>query len=284
MLATLLQAGLLSFPFEDFLLAPMALDQIARIVEGPAVVGALTVEAGLAQRIADDIKSTDALPLLAFALRDLFERLGDERRLSIAGYERMGDAANGLTPMANAVRRKADDVLASLKASDAELKELKQAFIPGLVQLQDDRFVRQPANLALLPVGSRKLIDAFTEARLLTRRGSPSGDETVVEVSHEALFSAWPLLVGWLNGEREFLAGKAQLAHAFAEWRAASPRDKPNALLKDWPYAHAPVVGEPRIRLLAGGARLCRGEPATGEPDGGSPSSVSPPRLWRSSR
>ena len=88
MLTGILQTHQLTLPFEDFLLAPMAINQIPKIVEGPTGVAALTVEKGLPHRVAEDVKSADALPLLAFALRELFERYGRERRLTIADYEK----------------------------------------------------------------------------------------------------------------------------------------------------------------------------------------------------
>jgi TPR repeat protein len=46
------------------------------------------------------------------------------------------------------------------------------------------------------------------------------------------LFKAWPLLHGWLNDEREFLAGKAQLARALADWNNVSLGEKRIALLQ----------------------------------------------------
>jgi TPR repeat protein len=232
-LTGVLETNQFTLPFEDFLLAPIALNQIPKIVEGPAGVAALTVEKGLPHRVAEDVTSADALPLLAFALRELFERYGRERRLSISDYEKLGDPAAGLSPMENAVRRRAEDVLTSLRPSPRELDELKRAFIPCLVQVRDDgTFARQPALLSALPPEARKLIDSFTDARLLTKRASSTEADTVVEVSHESLFRAWPLLAGWLNGEREFLLGKARLARSLAEWRAAAPRQKADALLQ----------------------------------------------------
>jgi TPR repeat protein len=231
MLTGLLEAKQFGLPFEDFLLAPMALSQIPKIVEGPAGVAALTIEKGLPQRVAEEVKSAEALPLLAFALRELFERYGRERRLTISDYESLGDPAAGLSPMENAVRRRADDVLSSLRPSQRGLDELKRAFIPGLVQVRDDgTFARQPALLSTLPAEARMLIDAFTDARLLTKRASPSEGDTVVEVSHESLFRAWPLLAGWLADEKEFLVGKTQLARSLAEWRAVG--QKADALLQ----------------------------------------------------
>jgi hypothetical protein len=158
-LTGVLDTNQFTLPFEDFLLAPIALNQIPKIVEGPAGVAALTIEKGLPHRVAEDVTSADALPLLAFALRELFERYGRERRLTIPDYEKLGDPAAGLSPMENAVRRRAEDVLTSLRPSPRELDELKRAFIPGLVQVREDgTFARQPALLSALPPGARKLI------------------------------------------------------------------------------------------------------------------------------
>jgi len=233
LLSGLLESGRMTLPFESYLLRPIPLDQIPKVVEGPASVAALKLEKGLSQRVANDVRSTDALPLMAFALRELFERYGGERRLAISDYEKLGDAKAGLNPMENAVRRRADDVLASLQPTKRELAGLKRAFIPGLVQVHDDgNFARKPAVLSALPQEAGKLIDAFTDARLLTKRTASSEADAVVEVSHEALFKAWPLLAAWLIDEREFLVGKAQLGRLLTDWRAAEPRQKPDALLQ----------------------------------------------------
>src|SRR5262249_47908958 len=153
----------------------------------------------------------------------------------------LGDASAGLNPIENAVRRRADDVLAILNPSDAEVAGLKQSFVPHLVRIRDsDTFVRQPALLAELPVAARRLIDAFVEARLL-RRHADAGESNAVriEVSHEALFKAWPLLAKWLNEERAFLAGKAQLGRFLEDWQAAPAQLKSAALLSGLNLARA---------------------------------------------
>lgn len=219
----------------------MPLDRVVKIIEGPATVAALTLEKGLSQRICEDVATAEALPLLAFALRELYERYGMERRLGLADYGKLGDASAGLNPIENAVRRRADDVLAILNPSDAEVAGLKQSFVPHLVRIRDsDTFVRQPALLAELPVAARRLIDAFVEARLLGRHADAGESNAVrIEVSHEALFKAWPLLAKWLNEERAFLAGKAQLGRFLEDWQAAPAQLKSAALLSGLNLARA---------------------------------------------
>jgi tetratricopeptide (TPR) repeat protein len=234
-LGELLQAQQFALPFDSYALRPMPLDRLAKIIEGPAAVAAVTLEKGLTQRISEDVKTTEALPLLAFALREFYERYGKHRRLTLSDYAELGDQADSLNPIENAVRRRADDVLAMLSPTAEELAAFKQAFVPFLVRIRDsDTFLRQPARLAALPPAARRLIDAFVEARLLSKQIEPGADaqEIAIEVSHEALFKAWPLLAKWLNEERAFLAGKVQLGRLLEDWDNAPAAQKPAALLQ----------------------------------------------------
>lgn len=236
-LGDILRSRQFSLPFENYALRPMPLNRLPKVVEGPAATAAVTVEKGLCERITQDTKSPEALPLLAFTLRELYERMGRQRHsMSIADYEKLGDRELGLNPIESAVNRKAADIIALVQPSAAQLEALKRAFIPNLVRIRDDgSFVRQSARIADLPNESRSLVAALVEARLLARRAEPSTDAPnadLVEVSHEALFKAWPLLAGWLNGEREFLAGKAQLEKSLQDWQRAPDKEKHEALLQ----------------------------------------------------
>jgi tetratricopeptide (TPR) repeat protein len=233
-----------SLPFDTYALRLMPLDRIVKLIEGPAAVAAVTLENGLAHRIADDVKTSEALPLLAFTLRELYETFAMERRLSILNYEELGDRAIGLSPIENAVLHRANDVVDQLRPSGFELEALKQAFIPHLVKTRDDGvFVRQPAQLSDLPVSARRLIDAFVDARLMSIRTDLVKNDvarsSIVEVAHESLFKAWPLLERWLNEEREFLIGKLQLDRFLADWVAAEKSQKKNALLQGLYLARA---------------------------------------------
>jgi tetratricopeptide (TPR) repeat protein len=242
-LGALLQSAELELGFDDYPLSPMPLTRLPKLIEGPAGVAALTLERGLAHRIAEDVRSSDALPLLAFALRELYERFGEERRLTIHDYEQLSGNAGGASPIATVIRRKADDILKALRPAAAELAAVKRAFIPHLVRAREDgTFVRQPARLANLPAPARPLINAFVNARLMTTRIERSEDgqaSAMVEVAHESLFAAWPLLARWLDEEREFLAGKAQLVRFLSDWRAAPPPQKHDALLQGLYLARA---------------------------------------------
>jgi tetratricopeptide (TPR) repeat protein len=210
-------------------LLPMPLDRVPLLVEGPAAVASLIVEKGLPERIKRDVENPEALPLLAYTLRMLNDRSPD-KRLTLAAYLTLGDGS--LTPVQNAVRLGADEAITRLKPTNQEMAALRDSFIPHLVRLRldDRRYVRQPAPLTALPREAERLIHALVEARLLTSRTS---DKTVpvVEVVHEALFTAWPTLTGWLAEEQNFLADIERLKGAQETWTQAAEAQKPQALL-----------------------------------------------------
>lgn len=140
------------------------------------------------------------------------------------------------------------EALGAPESSEAELDALRDAFIPHLVRLRldDGRRVRRSAPLAALPPEASRLIRALTEARLLTTRTEDG--EVLVEVAHEALFSAWPTLAGWLDAEQRFLADIERIKSAHAAWSEAADQEKQQALMQGLLLANARewVVKYPR--------------------------------------
>ena len=198
--------------FEEASLGPLPLTRVRQIVEGPAEVTGLELEAGLAETIEQDAQTEDALPLLAFALGELYQRYGqDDQHLTLEEYQRLGDQAAGFTPIENAVRQAAEDVIKRRRPSKEEMAALRDAFVgaSALVRVKDGDFVRDRAPWLELPSASQELLTALINARLLVG-GEQDGVRTV-EVAHEALFRTWPLLVGWLEDEREFLTWRQRL-------------------------------------------------------------------------
>jgi hypothetical protein len=251
-LEALLEAGELTRFTETYPVPPMPLDRVPRLIEGPAAVAGLNVEKGLSETIARDVESSDALPLLAYALLLLYLRGSDAKRLTLAEYQSLADPARGLNPIQNSVRLVADQAVNSLKPSDVELNSLRDAFVPHLVRLRldDGKRVRQPARLNELPGESLRLTRALVEARLLTTRGTgdrkPAANvgEAIIEVAHEALFQAWPTLNTWLLEEHAFLSDIERIRSAHEIWVKAS--NEPGALLggillsraRDWLLKH----------------------------------------------
>jgi WD40 repeat protein len=229
-LGELQQSPALTAPFEEFSLKPMPLARVREIIEGPARAAGLTVDDALISAAMSDAATGDALPLLAFALRELYDRFGRKKHLTLEAYRALGDEAGQLSPLENAVRRKADEVLAAARPSAEDLRALKEAFVPAMVRVNaEGEYARRPARFDVLPPNARPLIERLSRARLLVIQ--KEHDVTIVEVAHEALLRKWPLLRGWLDEEREFLIGKDQLEQDLLDWEMAPAGEKTEALL-----------------------------------------------------
>jgi TPR repeat protein len=228
-LGQLQQAQELKVPFEEFSLKRFSPERVGEIINGPARVAGLSVDPELVASAAKDAAADDVLPLLAFALRELYDRFSGSGRMLVESYRALGDDKAGLSPLENAVRRRADEVLEEAKSSTSDLQALKEAFVPALVRVNSEgEYIRRRAPLDALSARARPLIERLAKARLLVV--SQDGKIAFVEVAHEALLRKWPLLRDWLDAEREFLIGKEQLERALADWRFVN--QKKDALLQ----------------------------------------------------
>ena len=152
------------------------------------------------------------------------------RHMTVEAYRAMGDAQAQLTPLENAVRRKADEVLRAANPTTEDLQAFKEAFIPGLVRVNaEGEYARRAAEMSKISSRAMPTIELLAKAYLLTVRHERG--VTLVEVTHEALLRKWPRLKNWLDEEKEFLTGKQQLDQDLADWEAAPDEQKREALL-----------------------------------------------------
>jgi len=100
-LGGVLEAGELARIVETYPLLPMPLDRIPTLIEGPAATAGLLVEKGLSERVVKDVKTAEALPLLAYTLSLLYHRGIVGKRLAVADYLSLGDPVHGLNPIGN---------------------------------------------------------------------------------------------------------------------------------------------------------------------------------------
>ncbi len=261
-LGHLQQETRLAAPFEQFGLKPMPLERVRDIVLGPAKLAGVTVDDALVTEMMADARTDDALPLLAFALRELYDRsvfnkTGGTKHMTVDAYRAMGDAQAQLSPVENAVRRKADEVLAQANPTTEDLQALKEAFIPGLVRVNaEGEYVRRAAEMAKISSRAMPLVERLTKAYLLTVRYERG--VALVEVTHEALLRKWPRLKNWLDEEKEFLTGKQQLDQDLADWEAAPEKQKTQALLwglklaraQAWQTAKPRQLNEAELRFI----------------------------------
>jgi WD40 repeat protein len=229
-LAALQGEDRLAVALEQLSLAPLPLERLEEVIRGPARVAGLRVEAALTRNILRDATSGEALPLLAFTLRELHDRSAPVHHLTASAYEALGDPRLGLSPLDNAVRAAADRALAMLRPDDAQLAALRDAFVPHMVRVTESGdYGRRPANWQAVPATAHPMLEALIAARVLTLREERG--ERIVEVAHEALLRKWPLLRRWLDEDRQCLLDLQHWQLAEREWSEAKPEDKDGLLL-----------------------------------------------------
>ena len=256
------QATFRDVGFTELLVNPMSVASIGEIIEGPAAVANLEFEPGLVQAMLQDTEGEGALPLLAFTLRELWERrTGD--RLTLREYR---DELGGLT---GSVARAAEGVLSGRPAMSAqEETELHQAFL-SLVRINDEgRFTRRPAHWADLAERVHPLLEQFVQARLLVSQQDVGG--RMLEVAHEALLTAWGRLATWLNQDRAFLFWRKRLDQALDAWVA-------NDKSREWLLTGA-LLRETEGQLKEHGEPLSNDEKALIR------ASITADRRWRNIR
>ena len=203
-----------------FPLPPLAREAYRDIILKPVEVAhaagmRLAIDEDLADRLVQDSDGADALPLLAFTLKQLLAdyRSGSDARLTMAQYQESGGVGGALAQRLRAAQKSAG-------FDNTHGDALKRLFIPMLTTWDDEatppgakRLVADEAELfAGERAGLRKLADSLVEERLLTRSGGTGGSATL-EVAHEALLRQ-PPLSKWLEESEEFLIWRKRLARS----------------------------------------------------------------------
>ena len=197
------------------LVTPLDRDELERAIVRPAASVGAQLEPGLAtEMIADVARQPGELPLLQYALTELFER-SDGKRLTREGYAAIGGVLGALG-------RRADDVHAVLDSEGREIA--RQAFLRLVAPSESgDPTARRitRSELRTLSDDQRRVdqvVDAFGLRRLLSFDRDAVTGEPTVEVAHEALLVRWPRLAGWIEEKREDLWTRRRLADAASDW------------------------------------------------------------------
>jgi WD40 repeat protein/DNA-binding SARP family transcriptional activator/class 3 adenylate cyclase len=197
---------------------PLTPDELEQAIRGPVERVGVQPEPGLvAEMIADIAHQPGALPLLQYALTELFERRNEDR-LTLTAYRELGGITGALAARAEHIYETIDQ---------QGRRAAKQTFL-RLVTLgegrQDTRRRVARSELDALDVEREAIdivVDTFGRHRLLTFDRDPSTREPSVEIAHEALLSAWGRLRTWIDDAREDLRQERGLSRAAAEWRGS---------------------------------------------------------------
>lgn len=194
------------------LITPLDSDELYDAIVEPAAAAGVAVEPELATALVTDaIDSPGSLPLLQFALTELYEhRVAGT--MTLDSYRRMGGLA---APIA----QRAEEIYSSLTADEqAAARRLFGRLITLGEGTEDTRRRVLRSELATVP---QTVLDVFGAARLLTFDRDPRDREPTVEIAHEALIRRWPRLRSWLDDDRAGLLVLRHLTASAITWDEA---------------------------------------------------------------
>lgn len=197
---------------------PLSAEELELAIVRPAASVGAAFEPGLVTTIVADVKyQPGALPLLQYALTELFEaRQG--RLLSREAYQRIGGISGALA-------RRAEELYTSLPPADASAAQQMFLRLVTLGEGVEDTRRRVPRAellaVAADPEQMEEVLDTFAAYRLLSFDNDPGTRASTVEVAHEAILREWERLREWLNASRSDIQMQRQMAGMAAEWKAA---------------------------------------------------------------
>ena len=203
------RAGLAEVIDDSLVIEPLSRARLPIVIQQPAQRAGLQFAPGLVEQMVEETTGGDALPLLAFMLRELYQQAGADGTVTVAEYQELGGVVGAL-------QRRADrltDELGRRGGGESVLPTLtKFAVVEGDAEPTSRRIPRS----ALGP-DEQAVADAFVEARLLTS-GVDADGEAVVGVAHEALLRQWPPLREAIEASRASLRMRSELERLAADW------------------------------------------------------------------
>ena len=196
-------------------LSALTPEELERAIVRPAERAGLRIEGGVVPQIAADVaEQPGALPLVQYALTELYDRREDGR-LTLEAYRDIGGVGGALAASA-------EHLYATRQP--AGRNAVRQLFL-RLVTLgegvADTRRRVTRSELSTIEVDASAMesaLDTYGRHRLLTFDRDPATREPTVEVAHEALLGAWERLRGWIEEAREDVRMHRRLSDAAREW------------------------------------------------------------------
>jgi WD40 repeat protein/DNA-binding CsgD family transcriptional regulator len=204
------------------MVVPLSPDELERAITLPSQQAHVSIEPGLVARlVAEAHEQPGALPLLEFALTELYDsRIGST--ITMNTYDEIGG-------MQQALAAQADKVCTGL--DDHQQEATRQLFLRLITLGEGTEDVRRrvpTSELASLdaPAKTMDYVTHFLAAnRLLTLDIDSATKEPFVEVAHEALIREWVQLRTWLDESRSDVRTERLLAMAVDDWHRHNRAD-----------------------------------------------------------
>jgi serine/threonine protein kinase/formylglycine-generating enzyme required for sulfatase activity len=193
-----------------YILRPMSPEGIREAIIGPARSRGVSFEseALIGTLVASTAHSAGSLPLLQFALAELWERRTPaQSRLTLAALGEMGGVAGALS-------RHADGVLQLMSPVE---QQAARRILLRLVTAEGMRLHRREEELvSASDLTSRTALHVLLEGRILYAR--TAGAQAEYELAHDSLMVSWGTLRNWLDDDIGHRAVRQRVEAASAEW------------------------------------------------------------------
>lgn len=198
---------------------PLSAKGIEQAIVGPSERVGVRFEDGLVATMVEEMHyQVGALPLLQYALTELFERR-QGRLLTHTAYQEMGGAVGALA-------KRADNLYCEFKPDGQEA--IRQMFLRLVTPGEGSEITRRrvPRSELMALVADNELIDeiidTFVAYRLFSLDNDPITHSPTVEVAHEAILREWERLRLWLEESRNEIILQRQLNRAAQEWNGSA--------------------------------------------------------------
>ena len=194
---------------------PLSHNELESAIVQPSKSMGIQMEYELIESIIQDVQEEPgALPLLQYALTELFDRR-DGLIMTLETYNESGGVLGSLA-------RRAEELYVEMDVKHQE--SVRQLFL-RLVTLgegtEDTRRRVLWSELAFYDGDDdpmNDVLEIYTKYRLLTGDNDPQTREPTVEVAHEALIRQWQRLRDWLADNRDNIRVQRQVVAAVNEW------------------------------------------------------------------
>jgi len=232
---------------------PMTTEELTQAITEPAKQVSLDVEASLVIEMIGEVRnSPGSLPLLQFALRELWEKHDREKRqLTRSQYEVMGEVIGALNRHAQQIYCYKDYSSASptQEREPQEQEWIKRIFLKLVRTGEGIKDTRQPQPRAkLLAIAGddaeqqevlSEVLDELVQGRLLVTGGEeqPPGEyseltltnqakaDQMVDLAHEALMEGWEEFAKWREAKRQLLRLRDRVEDSLREWDRNGRKD-----------------------------------------------------------
>ena len=222
------------------LVGPMTPADLTKAITLPALAVGAEIDAALVSTVINDMKGApDALPLMSFAMREMFEaektKKGEPMDLTLAEYTERGGLSEALERHANLVFADFSD----------DSKTVAEKIFARLIEVGKNGVdTRRTATMSeLLSQGPaadvHNIVNSFAadNVRLISTSGQADSQDASVSIAHERLIEAWPWLRELIDSRRESIRIENEISEVAREWQAN--QQDPGYLYRSGKLEHA---------------------------------------------